>query len=153
MTIHAIYENGVFRPLDAVQLPEQAEVEFEPRLVQSSNGGLRDAQAVDGSPISTEDFLSRARRLDAKQNVESALDIIYDSFDELFREGRFDAADRQLASANAREFSSELLVGILTATLPAKSRLPSRAPFFEGVERVLKERNEHRPGLLTGLET
>jgi predicted DNA-binding antitoxin AbrB/MazE fold protein len=33
-TIHAIFENGVFRPLQPVQLPEACEVEFEPRLVQ-----------------------------------------------------------------------------------------------------------------------
>ena len=34
ITIHAIFENGVFRPLQPVQLPEACEVEFEPRLVQ-----------------------------------------------------------------------------------------------------------------------
>jgi predicted DNA-binding antitoxin AbrB/MazE fold protein len=28
MTIHAIYENGVFRPLEAVELPDKAEVEI-----------------------------------------------------------------------------------------------------------------------------
>ncbi len=32
-TIHAIFENGVFRPVAPVQLPEHCEVEFEPRLV------------------------------------------------------------------------------------------------------------------------
>jgi predicted DNA-binding antitoxin AbrB/MazE fold protein len=32
-TIHAIYENGVFRPIGAVELAEHAEVEFEPRLI------------------------------------------------------------------------------------------------------------------------
>jgi predicted DNA-binding antitoxin AbrB/MazE fold protein len=31
--IHAIFENGVFRPLQPVELPEACEVEFEPRLV------------------------------------------------------------------------------------------------------------------------
>ena len=31
--IHAIYENGVFRPTGPVNLPERCEVEFEPRLV------------------------------------------------------------------------------------------------------------------------
>ncbi len=31
--IHAIYERGVFRPLDAVDLPETTEVVFEPRPV------------------------------------------------------------------------------------------------------------------------
>jgi predicted DNA-binding antitoxin AbrB/MazE fold protein len=32
-TIHARFENGVFRPVESVDLPENAEVEFEPRLV------------------------------------------------------------------------------------------------------------------------
>lgn len=32
-TIHAVYENGVFRPFDEVELPEHCEVEFEPRLI------------------------------------------------------------------------------------------------------------------------
>ena len=32
-TVHAIFENGVFRPLGEVPLPEACEVEFEPRLV------------------------------------------------------------------------------------------------------------------------
>jgi predicted DNA-binding antitoxin AbrB/MazE fold protein len=32
-TVHAIFENGVFRPVQPVSLPESCEVEFEPRLV------------------------------------------------------------------------------------------------------------------------
>ena len=32
-TIHAIYEEGVFRPLEKVELPERTEVEFEPKVV------------------------------------------------------------------------------------------------------------------------
>jgi len=32
-TIHAVYESGVFRPLEAIELPERTEVEFEPRLI------------------------------------------------------------------------------------------------------------------------
>jgi predicted DNA-binding antitoxin AbrB/MazE fold protein len=31
-TIHAVYENGVFRATEPVELPEGSEVEFEPRL-------------------------------------------------------------------------------------------------------------------------
>ncbi len=33
--IRAVYENGVFRPTDHVDLPENFVVEFEPRLVNS----------------------------------------------------------------------------------------------------------------------
>ena len=32
-TIHAIFEQGIFRPLEAVELAEQTEVEFEPKVV------------------------------------------------------------------------------------------------------------------------
>lgn len=42
-TIHAVYESGVFRPLEAVELPERTEVEFEPRPVtplETRNRGL-----------------------------------------------------------------------------------------------------------------
>jgi hypothetical protein len=31
-TIHAVYENGVFRPTEPVDLPEHTAVEFEPRV-------------------------------------------------------------------------------------------------------------------------
>lgn len=42
-TVHAVYESGVFRPLEKVELPERTEVEFEPRPVAvagKSNDGL-----------------------------------------------------------------------------------------------------------------
>jgi len=32
-TIQAVFENGVFRPTIPVELPENCQVEFEPRLV------------------------------------------------------------------------------------------------------------------------
>ncbi|HYN19824.1 MAG TPA: antitoxin family protein [Thermoanaerobaculia bacterium] len=38
MTIHAIYENGVFRPKEPVDLPESSEVEVELRRVTPSSG-------------------------------------------------------------------------------------------------------------------
>jgi predicted DNA-binding antitoxin AbrB/MazE fold protein len=39
-TIHAIYEKGVFRPTEAVDLPENAEVEFEPRVIEPTIADL-----------------------------------------------------------------------------------------------------------------
>jgi predicted DNA-binding antitoxin AbrB/MazE fold protein len=46
--IHAIYENGVFRPVGRVDLPESCEVEFEPRLVrpEAAQRGLDELYAV-----------------------------------------------------------------------------------------------------------
>ncbi|MFH1107855.1 MAG: antitoxin family protein [Planctomycetota bacterium] len=37
-TVHAVFENGVFRPSDPVALPEGCEVEFDPRIVGRANG-------------------------------------------------------------------------------------------------------------------
>jgi predicted DNA-binding antitoxin AbrB/MazE fold protein len=41
-TIHAIFENGVFRPVMPVELPEQAEFAFEPRLVAQPADAITD---------------------------------------------------------------------------------------------------------------
>ena len=48
-TVHAVFEKGVFRPLESVELPERCEVEFEPRPVAASaaaNGSLDAAYAI-----------------------------------------------------------------------------------------------------------
>jgi len=42
MTVRAIFENSVFRPLEPVSLPEHSTVEFEPRPISESD----DHQAV-----------------------------------------------------------------------------------------------------------
>jgi predicted DNA-binding antitoxin AbrB/MazE fold protein len=33
MTVHAIFENGVFKPLGAVNLPDKARVVFDPTVI------------------------------------------------------------------------------------------------------------------------
>jgi predicted DNA-binding antitoxin AbrB/MazE fold protein len=45
-TIHAIYERGVFRPLETVELPERCEVEFEPRQVKPADGNDENLSAI-----------------------------------------------------------------------------------------------------------
>ena len=45
-TIHAVYEHGVFRPLDAVELAERTEVEFEPRPVEHAEEGDANLEAI-----------------------------------------------------------------------------------------------------------
>jgi predicted DNA-binding antitoxin AbrB/MazE fold protein len=44
--IHAIYENGVFKPKEPVDLPDKAEVEFEVKQVRGSSmrNDVRDEQ-------------------------------------------------------------------------------------------------------------
>ena len=63
-TVHAIYENGIFRPLTLVDLPEHAEVKFEPRQVHS------------------------------EENQKAAEDRIWDRLAERFQSGEHDVAAR-----------------------------------------------------------
>jgi predicted DNA-binding antitoxin AbrB/MazE fold protein len=50
-TIPAVYEKGVFRPLESGELPERSEVEFEPRPIAAQevgNGRLDEIYAILG---------------------------------------------------------------------------------------------------------
>ncbi len=38
-TVHAIYEHGVFRPVEPVNLPDNTPVEFEPRVLTEAPQG------------------------------------------------------------------------------------------------------------------
>jgi len=44
--IHAIFEGGVFRPLEPVGLPEHSEVSFEPCLVNPSSTPSENQRAI-----------------------------------------------------------------------------------------------------------
>jgi predicted DNA-binding antitoxin AbrB/MazE fold protein len=47
-TIHAIFERGVFRPLESVGLPDRCEVEFEPRPVSPAADRDENLKAIYG---------------------------------------------------------------------------------------------------------
>jgi hypothetical protein len=84
--------------------------------------------------------------------IGGALDELFDSFDTLFLDGRFDKADQRLASVAVESVSTTMLIGFLTATLPAKSKLKKRAAFFESVSKELSKRGDTDSSLLQGLE-
>lgn len=97
-------------------------------------------------------FVNRAQRLESHGQIDAALDMIYDSVDELMRNGEFARLDSILESILITELSVDILLGVLTATLPARNRVPSRSKLFGEIDLLLKERGEFEEGLLTGLE-
>ncbi len=107
---------------------------------------------------SGEDFLNEpaffvsVRQLEKRGNIDAALDILYDKIDGMLKAGKFDDVDDVLRSVDPRSLSLDLLLGVLTATLPARSKLPFRKEFFKNVVEVLKERCQWEEGLLTGLD-
>lgn len=98
-----------------------------------------------------ESFITRVTRLEEKGNVDSALDLLYDGFDQLLRDGRFQEVDAILRCLDVAHLSGDILIGVLTATLPARSRLASRDDFRRKVQDSLTERDAMEEGLLTGL--
>jgi predicted DNA-binding antitoxin AbrB/MazE fold protein len=45
--IQAIYEQGVFRPIEPVNLPERTRVEFEPRVVDGASASFWKSQSLE----------------------------------------------------------------------------------------------------------
>jgi hypothetical protein len=118
-------------------------------LVRYSKGHYVRARFIRPTP---EPFLQRAQRLETMGSTGSALDLIYDGVDQLMRTGKFRELEATVSAMNASGFSTDLLLGMLTATLPVKNRLPSRAKLFRDTENILRQRGEYDQGLLIGLE-
>ncbi|MBI3406914.1 MAG: hypothetical protein HY040_00975 [Planctomycetes bacterium] len=97
-------------------------------------------------------FIIFANKLDRSGHSDASLDLIYDEIDELLRAQRFADIDEILREAAVPNCSTDVLLAILTATAPAKSRLAARSDFFQQVKSVLDTRDEKEPGLLDGLE-
>lgn len=78
--------------------------------------------------------------------------MIYDYIDRLFRDGEFEYCDSLLKSVIVENLDSDLIMGYLTATLPAKGKLPSRKDFLKRAKMEIKKRGEDSEDLWWGLE-
>jgi len=98
-----------------------------------------------------QDLLDRARALDAS-GERLGMRVLMRGIDELLRNGQFTACDRLLTAADVSSMSTRQLLTLLTATLPARDRLPTRSSFFEKVAlRMKAERSADAEALLAGL--
>jgi hypothetical protein len=103
-------------------------------------------------PDQSQAFVDRARRLDATGRTDLALDLLYDAIDQMMRESRFEELDAIIVGLPVAECSLDVLLAVLTATLPARTRLASRPRLFSDVQSTLEQRGEFEERLLTGLE-
>jgi hypothetical protein len=116
--------------------------------------GLAEDSSRKSPPIKSSDrgILELVARLQKISDVDTALDLLYDEMDVFLKNQQFKLIDNSLGIIEAGSLSADLLIGILTTTLPAKTKLPSRRDFFSRVEATLKKRGEWEDGLLVGLE-
>jgi hypothetical protein len=98
-------------------------------------------------------FLQPVTRLEQHGHIDAALDVLYDRVDDLLKAHQFGAVDDLLREANVGSLSVDVLLGLLTATLPARSKLSARAKFFAEAQNVIRSRGEWENGLLAGLES
>lgn len=97
-------------------------------------------------------FIERAQALDDREHFDTSLDLIYDSFDDLFRQEKWHKANRVLEEVDVSVLSVDIMLGILTATLPAARRLEYRGHLFGEIQASLAVRRELDDTILLGLE-
>lgn len=71
-TIHAIYENGVFRPIEPVDLPEGARVVFAPNVVEDRQPQPTDPEFAHLDPSLREVYAILAHRYEGGSPDASA---------------------------------------------------------------------------------
>jgi len=98
-------------------------------------------------------LLQPVKELEKRGHIDAALDVLYSRIDRLFRAKEFASVDNLLQQVVVDSLTVDVLLGLLTSTLPAKSKLPARSKFYIEVEASIKKRNEWEDGLLTGLES
>jgi len=82
---------------------------------------------------------------------DKKLDKLYDDVDTMFRAGFFGDVDKMLDLQVVEDLSLHFMIGLLTATLPAKKSLKNRVTFKQRVKDELVRRGEYRESLLSGL--
>lgn len=80
------------------------------------------------------------------------LDNLYLAVDRLMYAGEIEIINKVVAGLEYENISSEMLIGILTVTLPVKKRMAGRDVLYQKVEETLRARGEWEEGLLKGLE-
>lgn len=91
---------------------------------------------------------------DRNGGVDRTLDLIYDHFDHCFLCRQFHEVDSFLHEVQVDRVCSDVLIAILTASLPAKQKLTNRADFLSLVRPTLIGRHGRAATqvLLRGLE-
>lgn len=103
--------------------------------------------------MSFSDALDKAREHSADGKTAKALSVIFDVVDDHFLAGDFQSIDDTLKDLDPETLDISTRIGVLTITLAAKHRLPSRPDFFDRVAKSLEnETPERQQGLIGGLK-
>jgi hypothetical protein len=100
-----------------------------------------------------DEFLQPVTKLEKGGHIDAALDVLYDRMDDLLKTKQFAAMDVLLQQAKADSISVDIILGLLTASLPARTKLSARPKFYAEAEKSIRNRGAWEKGLLAGLES
>ena len=102
--------------------------------------------------VITLNFLAEAADHMQAANAKLALRSIYRNCRLLMSLGMLQEIDDEISATTLQELDSDLLLGLLTATLPRKTELKSRDRLFAECKRLLKRRGHYERGIMDGLD-
>lgn len=94
--------------------------------------------------------MRRLRGQEGYVTTDMLLDLIYQRADQLMKAGRIEELDKMFRFEEKTDLN--LMIGLLTASLPVRSKLPSRPAYFKAVAELCVKLGETDPTLLQGLE-
>lgn len=84
--------------------------------------------------------------------TDKALDYIFNLFNEMMHKDEFNKIDEILSQIKVYDYSVDMLVGFLVASLPAKNKLINRKYLYNQIEKYFKELSFGDEEFLSGLE-
>lgn len=97
-------------------------------------------------------FLENALRLAARGSVNAALDVIYDAIDSLMCDGKVEDLRGLVTSVSPADVPVDLCIGVLSASIPMRDRLPERKGLYDRIAAALREQGENPDEALLGLD-
>jgi hypothetical protein len=84
-------------------------------------------------------WIDQVYSLVSRRQFDKAIDIVFAAVDDMLTNDQLDQCASLLQSVDLKRLETNLLVGLLTATLPVAARLPARTKFLDRAEARLRE--------------
>jgi len=98
------------------------------------------------------EILEKLYDMNDVNEIDEISDYLFESIDDLHLEGRFDIVDEIIENINLSKFNNYFLVGLLSITFPARSKLKNRTSMVNRIEYQFELRCPNRiPELIGGL--
>lgn len=97
-------------------------------------------------------FFDIASSLQKQGRIRESFSTIYQGVEEHVRLETIDHLNEQIQNLSLEEMNTDIMLAILTATLPVKTKLVSRKFLFERIMSILIKRNHFETGILDGLD-